>query len=397
MKSKRFLAWGMAVLMMAGLTGCGGNTETTAASGSTAAAPVTTEAAEAGSTKAETTAAEKTTAPSGGAASSGAEALPVDSAAFEAADAPSFQIILGHGTSETQLGGKNCAAFAKEVEARSNGKITCQVYPNGQLGSDAENYTSTQQGTIQMSWMATGSYVSYIPEVGILSMPMYFESADKCYELLLRGTAFRGALDQVFQDNGLVCIGISPTAFRTMTSSKKIETMEDFKGINIRTTDDQYQMKFWNDLGCNATPLAFSELYLALQQGLMDAEENPLDTVVNNNLGEVQKYVVTTNHVPFISTFMMNKAFFDSMPVDYQNLVINILDEIAADNMAHYDEINDSALNTLISQNGCEVCELSGDVLKAMRETGEPIWKSMQDELGEEISSAFNNTMQEIQ
>lgn len=73
------------------------------------------------------------------------------------------------------------------------------------------------------------------------------------------------------------------------------------------------------------------------------------------------------------------------------------MDEIAADNMAHYDEINDSALNTLISQNGCEVCELSGDVLKAMREIGEPIWKSMQEELGEEISSAFNDTMQTIQ
>lgn len=393
MKGRKMLALAMAGIMAGMLAGCGGGeTNTTAAPSQTEAAQETSGETSAGG---ETSAAESTAAAGG--MTAGAEALPVDSAAFEAADAPSFQIILAHGTSETQLGGLNCTTFAEEVEARSNGKITCQVYPNGQLGSDAENYTSTQQGTVQMTWMATGSYVSYIPEVGILSMPMYFDDAETCYELLLRGTEFRTALDAVFEENSLVCVGISPTAFRTMTSSKPIETMDDFQGINIRTTDDQYQMAFWNGLGCNATPLAFSELYLSLQQGLMDAQENPLDTVVNNNLGEVQKYIVTTNHVPFVSTFMMNKSFFESMPTDYQNLIINILDEIAADNMANYDTLNNEPLERLQSQNGCEVCQLSDEVLEQMRQVAEPIWEDVQADLGEEISTAFNNTMAEIQ
>ena len=384
--TRKILALAMAGVMVFSLIACGnGGTENSQTSAGKSSSSQSSAASDAGSASAE-----KNTANSG-------EALPVDSSVFEAADAPEFQIILAHGTSETQLGGLNCTTFAEEVEARSNGKITCQVYPNAQLGSDAENYTSTQQGTIQMTWMATGSYVSYIPEVGILSMPMYFEDAETCYEALLRGTEFRTALDNVFEENSLVCVGISPTAFRTMTSSKKVETMDDFKGINIRTTDDPNQMAFWNGLGCNATPLAFSELYLALQQGLMDAQENPLDTVVSNNLGEVQHYIVTTDHVPFISTFMMNKDFFYSMPVDYQNLVINILDEIAADNMANYDTLNDQSLEKLQSENGCEVCQLSDEVLGQMRQVAEPIWEDIQSSLDAEITTAFNNTMAEIQ
>jgi len=173
--------------------------------------------------------------------------------------------------------------------------------------------------------------------------------------------------------------------------------MDDFKGVNIRTIDDKFQKEFWNALGCNATPLAFGELYIALQQGLMDAQENPLDTIVNNNLGEVQKYIIMTDHVPFISTFIMNKAFYESMPEEYQELVTTILDEIAADDLKNYESINQNALDKLINDTGCEVIELSSDVLDQMRALAEPIWDSMQEELGTELADAFNNTLKTIQ
>ena len=371
-KIKKLVGWMVMVAMILGLAGCGSSNETTAAT--TAA---TTVAAT------EATTAETTEATSG--------------SIFDAADAPTFNIILAHGTSEQQLGGLNCTTFKEEIEARSNGKITVEVYPNAQLGTDAESFTSTQMGTIQMTWMATGSYVSYIPAVGILSQPMMFTDINECYKLLETGTEFRTFINDLFKENELVCVGMSPTAFRTMSSNIKIESMDDFKGVNIRTIDDKFQKEFWNALGCNATPLAFGELYIALQQGLMDAQENPLDTIVNNNLGEVQKYIIMTDHVPFISTFIMNKAFYESMPEEYQELVTTILDEIAADDLKNYESINQNALDKLINDTGCEVIELSSDVLDQMRALAEPIWDSMQEELGTELADAFNNTLKTIQ
>lgn len=314
---------------------------------------------------------------------------------FHSADAPAFNIILAHGTSETQLGGLNCATFASEVQSRSNGKITVTVYPNSQLGSDAENFTSTQQGTIQMCWAATGSIASYITDLNILSMPMRLNDINICYKLCEKGTEFRNAIDQTFESNGLICLALHPTAFRTLTSNKKITSFSDLKGLNLRTMDDQYQIEFWKSVGCNATPLAFSELYIALQQGLMDAEENPLDTVLNNNLGEVQKYIVPTNHVPFISTFMINKAFYESMPAEYQTLITQVLDEITLDDLNSYERNNEKSLNALKEKNGCELCELDAGTIDQMKKSAETVWSKMEKELGA-IAIPFNNTLASI-
>jgi len=315
---------------------------------------------------------------------------------FQSADAPTFKIILAHGTSETQLGGLNCSTFASEVQERSNGKISVTVYPNGQLGTDAENFTSTQQGTIQMCWAATGSIASYITDLNILSMPMKLTDINECYKLCEAGTEFRGEIDKTFENNGLVCLALHPTAFRTLTSNKKITSMNDLKGLNLRTMDDQYQIEFWKNVGCNATPLAFSELYIALQQGLMDAEENPLDTVLNNNLGEVQKYIVTTNHVPFVSCFMINKDFYNSMPEEYQNLISQVLTEIAEDDLNNYESNNEKAQQTLEQKNGCEVCQLDEDTIAQMKKCAEPVWEKMEKELSD-IATPFNNTLATIQ
>ncbi len=314
---------------------------------------------------------------------------------FHSADAPTFKIILAHGTSETQLGGLNCSTFASEVQARSNGKINVTVYPNGQLGSDAENFTSVQQGTIQMSWAATGSIASYITDLNILSMPMRLTDINTCYKLCEKGTEFRSAIDKTFESSGVVCLALHPTAFRTLTSNKKVTSIGDLKGLNLRTMDDQYQIEFWKSVGCNATPLAFSELYIALQQGLMDAQENPLDTILNNNLGEVQKYIVPTNHVPFVSTFVMNKAFYDSMPAEYQTLVTQVLEEIALDDLNNYERDNQKALDVLKTKNGCELSELDADTIAQMKKIAEPVWSKMGKELGA-IAIPFENTLAKI-
>lgn len=311
--------------------------------------------------------------------------------AFLADDAPTYEIMLAHNTAETQLGGINCVEFAEKVEERSNGKISVVIYPNGQLGNDAENFTSTQMGTIQMCWGATGSFSSYVNDLNVLSMPMRFTDVYECYDLCKDGTEFRDYINATFEKNGLKCVGLFPTAFRTMTSNKKITSYDEFKGLNLRTMDDQYQMAFWKNVGCNATPLAWGEVYIALQQGLMDAQENPLDNAVTSNLYEVQDYIISTYHVPFVSCFVMNKDFYDSMPEAYQDMIDSVILEIAAEDIEDYDNAVRKNLDFLIEQ-GMEVCELGDAELDKLRAAAEPVWEQMEEDLGD-VVEAFNHTL----
>nr|WP_312579485.1 TRAP transporter substrate-binding protein [Sedimentibacter sp.] len=311
-------------------------------------------------------------------------------------DGPSFNIQLAHATSEGQAGDRNCVLFKKLVEERSEGKITVDIYPNGQLGTDRELFESTQIGDIQMCWQTAAPHVGFVPEVGILDLPSMFDNLDVAYKVLEEGE-FREALEKAYNNAGIELINIFPYAFREMSSNKKVEKFEDFKGINIRTMDNQFHMAYWKALGANPTPLAFGELYIALQQGLLDAQENPLDTIVANKLGEQQKYIIKTNHVLFPSVFAMNKDYYDSMPKEYQQLVKSTMNEAAKTIFDEGKETEKESEETLKTINGCEIIELSPEVLEQMKEVAKPVQEMIYNAVGEEIATAFKNKLAEVQ
>lgn len=375
-KMKVMKRWGAAMLaaiLAMSLTACGSSKEETTAAATTAAA--TTEAA--------TTAGEETTAAASG--------------VFEQADAPTFNIILAHATAEGQRGALNCTDFKEKIEAASSGKITVEVYPNGQLGTDRELFESTQNGTIQMCWQTNAPHVGFVPEIAILDQPMAFDSLEIAEKALANGTELRTTLEAAYNKVGIELANIYPYTYRTMTSNKAVNTMEDFKGINLRTMDNKFHMKFWAAVGCNATPLAWGETYIALQQGLMDAQENPIDNILPNKMAEVQKYVIRTDHVLFPSIFAMNKDFYDSMPAEYQQLVKDTLTEIAAETMAGRAASEQDQLDVCVADYDMEIIELDAEVLAAMKVCAEPVWEDIFAAVGDEVANAFKNTMAKIQ
>ena len=189
--------------------------------------------------------------------------------------------------------------FAQEVERLSDGAMKIAVYPNSVLGGDRELLESCKDGDIPFVVQNTAPQVTFMPDTAVFDMPCLFDSIEEV-RAHVDNPEFLEMMWQVYQDGGYDLLGYADQGFRIMTTNDKVESISDFKGQKIRTMENSYHMQFWKVLGANPTPMTFSEVYIGLQQGTIDAQENPYEVVVSNKLYEQQKYVVETNHLPHL-------------------------------------------------------------------------------------------------
>ena len=180
----------------------------------------------------------------------------------------SIQISYAHMGAESSMVGAWGILFKEKVEAASDGKITVNIFSNGEMGSDVEAIESVLDNTIQIAAMQPSPCVAFVPELGVFDLPCAFSTstAEEINEVLNQSD-FKTKLDGYFANAGLKCLGFTQGAsFRQFSSNKKLTSIEDFKGLNMRVMDNQYQIKFWSDMGCNTTPVPGSELYMSLSR-----------------------------------------------------------------------------------------------------------------------------------
>lgn len=226
-------------------------------------------------------------------------------------DCDPIELSLGcSGTIDGTVMGDAVYTAIEEVKAWTNGNFVINFYPGGQLGGDSELIEGTQMGSVDMFFGAPTSQVGLIPELAVLDIGGLYTDVDSVNQVL---SDFQEQFEPYYNKVGLHLANIYAPDFRILTSNKPIQTAADLQSLNIRTQENKYHMAFWKELGTNPTPLAFGELYIALQQGMLDAEENPWASIVGAKLCEVQKYIIETNHIPFVSTYVVNKAKYDGM------------------------------------------------------------------------------------
>ena len=187
--------------------------------------------------------------------------------------------------------------FAEEVEELSDGKMKIQVYPNGTIGGDRELLESCKDGDIPFVIQNTAPQVTFMPDLAVFDIPCRFSTIDEVREKV-DDPEFYGLLEDVYENGGYKLLGYADQGFRVMSTNKMVESLADFKGQKIRTMENSYHMDFWKKLKASPTPMSFSEVYIGLQQGTIDAQENPYEVIVSNKLYEQQDYVVETNHLP---------------------------------------------------------------------------------------------------
>ena len=277
------------------------------------------------------------------AASTGSTAASTGSAAASGA---SVTLKLGFSTNEEDPRAKGAQQFKEEVEEKTGGAVTVQLYPSGQLGGDADliNSIALDSGTVDIIVTDASNFATYDAKMGISALPFQFETFDDAWAFMdsdIEAAAEEGLLAQNMRVLAHYCNG-----FRCVTNSKgPINSPDDMKGLLIRTPENPVIMATMTALGANPQPLSFSELYQALQQKTYDAQENPIPVIYNNNLYEVQEYLSITNHIYSGMCFTISETSWKKLSADQQQIVSD-----AAKASADYDrELNEQQTNDLVS------------------------------------------------
>jgi len=233
-------------------------------------------------------------------------------ACMGSAQAQAVKLTLGHGAAVGNPRHEASVKFAEVVKARSGGRIEVQVAPSAQLGDDAAMVTALRTGALDMSANSQGAVANAVPEYAAFGMPFMFSSPAAAFKLL-DGPLGKELADKS-AEKGLVLLGTWDNGIRQMTNSKRaIGKVEDMKGLKMRVPPDATLVDIMKSLGAESQQIKFDELYVALQQGVVDGQENPLVNIHASKLYEVQKHLAMTNHQFQMTPFLMSKRTWDKL------------------------------------------------------------------------------------
>lgn len=296
-------------------------------------------------------------------------------------------IKVGHGAAEAFHMHRALLKFEELVEAGSDGEIDVQIFPSSQMGPDREMIEGVQTGVLEMAIPPSSFFAGWDPAFAVIELPYMYASKDIAFDVL-DGKAGDDMLARV-EDQWLVGLGWLELGVRNVTNNvRPISTPEDLAGVKLRTMKVPAHVATFETLGANPTPMNFGEVYSALQQGVIDGQENPLAIITSQRFYEVQKYLSTTGHVFAVYMPVISKPFFDSLSAEHQQLIR----ESMAAARAHQAELvaaEDTAQLEEIRAAGVEVLELSADQRQAFADKTESVRLQYRDEVGAENYDAW--------
>lgn len=212
--------------------------------------------------------------------------------------------------------------FAELVAQKTDGRVKVEVGGSAQYGDDVEALTSMRLGTLAFSANSQGTTSGVVPEYAVLGLPFLFQSLPQAWKVLDGPVAKK--LDDASKTKGLVLLAMWDNGIRHVSNNvRPIAKPEDLAGVKVRTPPDPMTVDIFKALGANPTPLAFSELYIALQQGVVDGQENPLMNIHSSKLFEVQKFISLTGHKYEATPLLASKMVFDTMSKADQKAVLD--------------------------------------------------------------------------
>ena len=249
------------------------------------------------------------------------EEAPKQEATTEApAAADALVIRLAHVVADGSSLDQGLDEFARIVGEKSNGSIKVELYPNSTLGDNTALAEQLQFGSLEMACPSIAAVSGFCKATAIFDMPFLFKNTDAAEEALdesdLGKTVAAG-----LEESGFHVMGYFTQGQRHLTCNVEARGPEAMKGIKIRTMDSKYHMMAWNSMGASATPMAFSEVYTALQQGTIDAQENPYTNIVTSRFYEVQDYIVETAHIYDVCPLLYSKALWDTLTDDQKAIL----------------------------------------------------------------------------
>lgn len=280
----------------------------------------------------------------------------------EFAGGQTFAIKIGHSDTTSNLIHVSLENFKAYVEEQSGGAVTVDIYAAEQLGSNAEMAEMVEMGSLDAMMIPQGEEAKLAPKINTLGLPFLFEDYESVYKVL--DSEIGEELVADLADHNMIQLAYWENGLRQTTNSKRpLNGPDDFKGLKIRTPEDAMTIAIFEALGASPSPLAFSELYLALQQGTFDGQENPISNIHANNFQDVQKYLAMTNHKYECKNMIFSLTSWEKYPEDVQNLLKEAAKKFGDEHRQAIVDSQDQQLKEL-QEAGMEVTNPDIDALK---------------------------------
>jgi len=237
-----------------------------------------------------------------------------------ATPADALTLRLGHNAAPGNPKDEASQFFAKRVDELSKGKIKISVGGNAQFGDDVEALTGLRLGTLDLTANSQGPMAGVVPQFGVIGLPFLFKTLPAAWKVL--DGPIGDELKAEAEKKGIIVLAYWDNGIRHVSNNvRPITKPDDLKGLKIRTPSDPATIDTFAALGANPTPLKFSELYLALQQGVVDGQENPLMNIYSSKLHEVQKFTSLTGHKYEMTVFAMSKMVWAKLSDDDKKVI----------------------------------------------------------------------------
>ncbi|BCV23516.1 TRAP transporter substrate-binding protein [Gelria sp. Kuro-4] len=222
-----------------------------------------------------------------------------------------------------------CKKFADLVSQKTGGKVKVEVFSGGTLGDWRETIEGLKAKSVQVVLESVGTLDAYDKYADIEAVPFLIKDSDH-YSKVWNGDIGKEILETVGSNAGFQLMGPAYRGARYVTSKKKVASVNDLKGLKIRVPNIAVYVKTWEQLGASPTPMAFTEIYTALQQGTVDAQENPLSENWNSAFYEVCPYLIGTKHIYGTDVFIMDREYFKSLDPEVQAAIQEAANEAAS-------------------------------------------------------------------
>jgi tripartite ATP-independent transporter DctP family solute receptor len=279
--------------------------------------------------------------------------------------------------------------MAEILKAKTGGKLTMSVHPAGELGNDGAILEGVRLGSLEMALTGNPFFTTFAPRLNVMDLPYLFRDAAHAHKVM--DGPIGAELLKDLERNRMKGLAFWEIGFRHITNSKRpVRAPDDLKGIKIRTTPNKAHIEAFRLWGANPVPMAFTELYLALQTGTVDAQENPINNIYANRMYEVQKYMSLTGHAYTASIMCMNLAKFNALPPEQQKALLDA---------AHEAGLYQRELN--VQQEGENLAKIKAAKVEVLEKVDaapfralayEPVAKSYTDQHGREVLDRILST-----
>jgi len=293
--------------------------------------------------------------------------------------APEFVLKLGHVAEPNNPYALGGAKFAELVKEKTGGLVEIQVFPSSQLGNQRDLVEGLTFGTIDLTLTTTAVLASFLPKMAIFDLPFLFRDIPQAYKAL---DTIGMEMNKELEPTGLKLLAFFENGIRNLTNNvRPVKVPEDMKGLKIRVMEQPVYIEMMKALGANPTPMAFGELYSALQQGTVDGQENPVAQIWVNRFYEVQKYISLTGHTYSAEPLVISMITWKKLPANFQNAIQESAVEALDWHRSQCVEAGKTFWQNIRETGKCQIDEVDKELF---REATSSVYKLFEDQVGKE-------------